>query len=321
MAKFLHSVMAQDEAVAANTTVTWNLGVNALSHILLTLRFLNLTTLTKATLANVCAMISKLEVLFRGQSILSLNGIDLFAYVSLVQAMPFNQENVVDTLNAARFATFIIPFGRRLFDPTECFPKVLKGELQLQLTTPAAYTNITTVTAQIETIELPEASPKQYVKATTLTKTPTATGEHDVDLPIGNILLGCLLFSTTVPTGTTFATSIDWLKLLVDNVESHYSRTNWESLHNQLMAQAGPVNAWAEKIHRENLAAAYTQNADTLPEEQVNSDIYQHSLLDLDPTRDGMYSLDTKGKARIHLRINAGDTGAIRVLPLELVRV
>ena len=321
MAKFTHSVLAQDESLAANTTVTWNLGVSALSHILLTLRFLNSTATTKATLANILAMISKLEVLFRGQSILSLNGADLFAYQSLVQAMPLNQENVVDTINAARFATFIIPFGRRLFDPAECFPKVLKGELQLQLTSPATYTNIVTVTTQVETVELLDASPKQYLKATTLSKTPSATGEHDVDLPIGNTLLGCLLFSTTVPTGTAFTTSIDWLKLLVDNVESHYSRTNWESLHNQLMALPSPLNAWAEKIHRENLAAAYTQNADSLPEEQVDSDIYRHSLLDLDPTRDGLYALDTKGKSRVHLRINAGDTALIRVVPVELVRV
>jgi len=41
--------------------------------------------------------------------------------------------------------------------------------------------------------------------------------------------------------------------------------------------------------------------------------------LDFDPMMDGMYVLDTAGASDIVARIYAGDTNAIRVLPLELI--
>lgn len=321
MADFIHSVLAQDETVAAGSVVTYNLPINPMSHILLTPRFLNLTANTKATLANILATISKLEVLFRGQAIISLSGRDLFAYTTLLTGNYITLENVINLVNAARFASIVIPFGHSTFNPSECFPKTMKGELQLQVTYAASFTNITTVTMQIETIELPGAAPKQYLKATTLTKTPTATGDHDVDLPIGNTLLGCVLFSTTIPATTAYTTSIDQVKLLVDNMEKLYSRSNWESLHSFFAVLTSPPNAWSEKIHMENINATYAQNADTNPEEQADTDLANYALLDCDPTRNGAYAIDTRGKSRVHLRITAGDTGLIRVVPIELVKV
>jgi len=47
----------------------------------------------------------------------------------------------------------------------------------------------------------------------------------------------------------------------------------------------------------------------------------QYALLDFDPLNDGSYLLDTAGRARVHLRINADVADAIRIIPTELIDV
>ncbi len=52
-----------------------------------------------------------------------------------------------------------------------------------------------------------------------------------------------------------------------------------------------------------------------------NDRALQHAYWDFDPLWDDEYLLNTVGASDIVARINAGDTNAIRVLPLELVGV
>ncbi len=61
----------------------------------------------------------------------------------------------------------------------------------------------------------------------------------------------------------------------------------------------------------------YTQNADTAAEEQDDSDISNYAYMDLDPTGDGTFAMDTKGLSDWALRIDAGDTNALRVIPVQ----
>lgn len=300
--KFINSVIVQDEAAAVDSVYTWDLPVSPLSHIVITHKCLNAAGV-EATKYEIENFIKKLEVLYKGASIVSLSGVELDTYDALLLRNLPILLNQVATASGVRALSLVVPFGRRLFDSKECFPGTKKGELQLQITTNSAAEtpNITGSMFQIETIELPDAKPSNYVRVTTLTKTPLAVGEHDVSLPIGNKYIGIQLHATTVPIGAVWTKSISWLKLMVNNVEYNYAKTNWESLHGMLLNKIG---------HRE----PYDLDAD-------HNHYMDAALLDFDPLGDDSYLLDSGPLAGLKLKIYADIANLILIHPIELVAV
>lgn len=323
MPKFLRQVLIQDETLAVSTLRTDDLPVNPLSMVLLTVKCLNNTvTLGDFSLANaILQQIAKVEILYKGSAILSGSLMDLARLSAYLLGYPPAQLSATYVDNTTRGITIPLLLGRRPFWQEECFPAVRRGELQLQITSAAAITGVDNMVIQAETVELLDAKPTRFLKATTITKTPTATGDHDVDLPIGNKIAQVQLFGTTVPTAASYNASIGQLRLLVDNVEQYYARTNWETLHNEMQRriQEGPQTSVHQ--HLENTAGAYAQNVQT---DDGNSNVGffdSYAYLDFDPLNDGQYLLETAGRARIHMRINADVADAIRVIPTELIEV
>lgn len=295
--QYNRSVIAQNTAIVASQVITLDLPVNPLSHLMLNLQGLNVTD--EATLAQILSRMSKIEVLHRGASIISMSGADLHAMNAIMLGNMPVLTNQIATDNATRNVTLILPFGRSLYNPKECFPATRKGELQLQVTFSATETEIDNLVLQVEAVELFGATPEQFLKITTLTKTPTATGDLDIDLPINNRIAGIGLFATTVPTSTATTKTINNVKLLADNKENMFSLANWESLHGEILNRVG---------HRED----YDGSAD-------NDDISKYALMDFSPKNVDDFLLDTKGFANLKLRVNAGDTNVLRLLVQELV--
>jgi len=322
MARFLRTVVHQDVALAAGAAPTEkNLGVNPISFLLFTIRAATLTVNVLPTLANLLGAVGNLEVLFKGTSIVAASLADHFRMCAALWGRWGIRENIDDDVNAVTFVTVPIPFSRIPYWNREAFPASRAGDVVLKVTPAATFPGITTVTMQVEQVELLDAVPQQFLKYTTFPKTPTIAGDHDVDLPLGNPIVGALLFGTTVPTGASFNASIGQVKLLVDNVENYYSQANWESLHNDFIIRATPE--WDIETLRilENLAAAYTQNVETGAPADLVRTHRQYAYLDFDPVRDDQYLLETEGRGRVHLRITADVADAIRVLPVELIRL
>jgi hypothetical protein len=297
--KRLRTVLVQDEAQAAGAAPTYDLPINPLSHILFSFKFLNKAA--EVSLAEVLAKISKINIARVGQTQLDVNMADLWAKNCIMFGREPIFTNKVATDNATRILTVILPFGRKLFNPDECFPKTPFGENKLTITTTSTETTMDGVIFQIETEELLDATPKQFLKITTMAKTPAATGEMDVELPIGNQLVDLILWATTVPTGTAWTATVDWVKMLRDNVEDHISKSNWECLHGDLLEKIGYLG---------DHGAAY--GADLLS---------LYGLVDFDPVGDGKFLFPTAGASSIKLRVNAGDTNPFRVVVSELVKV
>lgn len=321
--QFLRQVLVQDETLAASSQRTDDLPVNPLSMILLTVRALNDTgTLTDyVAVAGLLSYISRVEVLYQGSAVISQSLADLARLSALLLGRGPRQQNQNDDNNDVRGITVPILLGRKPYWARECFPAVRKGELQLQLTSTTAPTGLDTFSVQIETVELLGATPAHYLKATTISKTPSATGDHDVDLPIGNLLAGVLGFGTTAPTAASWNASLGQVRLLVDNVEAYYARANFESLNGELALRALGGGHADQHVHTSDLAAAYTQFQAT-DEQQQEADFFQnYAYLDLDPLANDEYMLETKGRARVHLRITADVADAIRIIPVELVEV
>jgi len=322
--KFLRQIIVQNETFAVSTTRTDDLPVNPLSVVLVTLRMLN-NNATVADFSSINAVlnqIAKLEILYKGSAIISGSFADLARlYGVLMRHVPM-QTKVSLTDNDMRTLTVPILLGRRPYDAAECFPAVRRGELQLQMTTAAAQTGVDTPVVQVETVEILEATPQRFLKATTISRTFPATGDNDVDLPIGNKLAGTLLFGTTAPTGAAVTATIGQLRLLVDNVESYYARTNWETLHNELSRYYQESVAGGAFQAEEHGAAANAAGDLLKTGEHGQTGFFNnYAYLDFDPLKDDSYLLDTAGHSRIHLRVNAGVADAMRAIPVELVDV
>lgn len=292
------TVVVEDQAQAAGAAPTFNLPINPLSHLIFSFKFLNKAA--EVLLPEILAKISKINIARGGQTSMDINLADLWAMNCIIFGHEPILTNKVATDNATRILTVILPFGRRLFDPNECMPATPYGDFKLTITTTATETTMDGVIFNIEAVELIGASPRQFLKMTTLSKTPAATGEMDVDIPIGNEIVNLLLWATTVPTGTAWTATFDWVKLLRDNVEEQIAKTFWENLHGDLLKKIGYVG---------DHGAAY--GADLLS---------LYGLVDFDPVGDSGLLIPTAGAADMTLRVNAGDVNPLRVIVSELVK-
>jgi len=317
--EFIHSVLAHDEAVAVSTVISYDLPVNPLSHILITLKHAQDKANDKLLFSNVLGIISRVEVLYKGSAVFSMSGADAFASGVLVAGFESWGMNNDGNDNDERALTLLVPMTRTLYSPDECFPRTTRGELILQITYAAAFTDIDVVRAQIETVELPTAAPQQFIKQTTLTKTPAAAGQVDIELPIGNEISELVLFGTTIPAANADLATIDKLEILVDNINRFYSESNIETIHCMAGRMRAAPGYHGYHVHRLT-AAAFAQWDDTSPAIPADHVLSNYLHLPFDIFRDGRYALQTLGKSDVVLRIDAGDTEPIRVIPVEIVQ-
>jgi hypothetical protein len=275
------------------------------------------------SLANLLANVARIEVLFRGSAIVSGSLVDVMMMNALmVGRFPYiiHQRDVV---NNALSVTIPIYLGRPGLMGAECFPATRRGELSLHRVFGSAFTRQVagTVTEQVETWEMLDSTPASFLKYVTLSKTFGITGDNDVDLPMGNPLLGVLLFGTTGFAATASAATWKQLRLMVDNVEYMYALTNWETLHGELNRLLPLNSELQDHLHTENLAAAYAADVATAKPAVQESILQNYGFLDFDPWDDGKYVVQTAGRGRVHLRATAGTADLARALPLEIVGV
>lgn len=319
MAQILRTTLINDETVAADGVEDYDLPVNPLSFIALTVKALNATLTDFRFISALLSMITNVRVAYRGASIIDGSLTDLAVLFSRLTGYAPFQGNVAEADNDVRHVTCFIPFGRKLYDPIECFPATRRGDLVMHLTRDIAVTGADGLILQAETVELLDATPERFVKATTTTKLFNATGDHDIELPIGNMLLGALLWGPITPTGASFNASWGSTRLMVDNVEQMVSATNWETLHGELMGKQGAMRNLMAHIHSVNAAGAGRE--DTLQQQEDFDLLNGYAFIDLDPMQDGSLALDTANAARVHLRTNTetASATALRALPVELV--
>lgn len=295
--QYRKTAIAQDVSFPISTTVTADMGVNPISHLIVTLRSLNVTD--EATLAELLARFGQITVTRFGETIFNMSAVDLQKHNSVMfRNMPI-VANQVATDNAVRYVSLIVPFSREIYNPAEGLPKTLRGELQVQVTSGSSDAATDNATLQIEQVEMLDASPKRFMKTTTLSQTMVSGVENNIALPIGNDYAGIVIFSTTVPTGTAFTTTADKMKLLIDNVENTIVTTQWESAHGELLNRIGQ-------------RAAYDASAD-------NDDVVNYAILDFSPRNTDDFLVQTKGKTQATLSITAGDANAVRAMISELV--
>lgn len=297
--KFLRSVLL-DAHTMATEVKSVDLPINPLSHLILTIEGTSATD--EATVKEILVFLNSIEVSHRGESIINMESEDLAALnLYLFGSAGFKGHDLFATSPYLSYS-LIIPFGRILYNPDECYPATRKGEFKLKFDTTVPTTSFTAGKISVETIELLDAEPTNHLKSTLLSvSAPGGTGNFDTEIPIGNKLLALIVGMTAFPLTTAFTFSVDDFKLLLDNVETQFASSKAPALLADKMFR---TNARVHEIAAQGLCTP---------------DFY--AWMDLDPTKNGEYAIDTAEYSSVKCRFTFGKNEAINVIPVELVSI
>jgi hypothetical protein len=320
MGRFLHSVVRPLAALTASADITpLDLPVNPLSLVLLRFRVTNVSPAAIGTYSawdDLIGQITNVNIKHLGEIIVGGSLRDLMGVNMVYQRVAPRPVHAIRTNGAIRDIVFPLCLGRAPYHPKSCFPPTTRGNLKLELTSGALGTGYSAVSLAVETVELIDATPEEYVKYTTNSGT-SVVGQFDAALPIGNKLLGILLFDTGLRTNTTNVTSWGALKVLKDNVEQMYAQTDIRTLAGMLHLNARDMfDGMLGHIHQINDGAALSSSDDA--EAVAGQGLDGYGYLDFDVTRDGEYALETAGAADLKIRGVGEEATAVRWLPLEL---
>jgi len=297
--EFIRSSLLRDHT-AATEVKKIDLPINPLSHLIFSLDCFNVAN--EATLAEIIGFINKLTVTKLGKTVLYAESEDLYGVNCYLYGRRPVLSGKVATVTNHQCLSLILPFGRRIFDPAECYPATKKGELTLTMDTTVPSGSADNGTLNIEAVELIGATPAHYLKTTMATVSkPNKLGDNDLDLPMGNDIIAIQIRMTTFPGAASHTFGVDLAKVLVNNQELGYSAARAQCL-------VGDLIHLFETQHG-NIAAQGTINPDNI--------VY----LDFDPRRNDEFLLETAGKSSVTLRMEMGVDEATYVTVLEKVAV
>ncbi|HJX61858.1 MAG TPA: hypothetical protein VJ578_04745 [Dehalococcoidia bacterium] len=285
---------------SATEIIEIDLPTNPLSHLILTVSGYQMTD--EATLAEILAFLNTVNVSDQGKTIINVQSEDLYALNCYLYKRHPVLTNNITTDNATRSLGLIIPFGRRVFDPTECYPARKKGDVTLYADMTALGTSIDNGIINIDCVQLPDAAPSHYLRSRTMTKPASGVlGDNDFPLPIGEEIVALQLRETTFPATSSHAYGVDKISIEVDEVEQYYSAATAECLIADGIFRHGgkPLNM-------------------LLQQQQLPTNIV---WVDFDPTGNGEYLLQTKGKSSVKAVLEMGVNEATYITVLERVAV
>lgn len=274
-----------------------DLPIDPISHLIITLDGYNATD--EATLAEILAFINNINVSKMGKTIFDLESEEIYALNCWITGKQPMLTGKLATDNYHRALSLVIPFGRKLYDPNECLPASKKGELTLTLDMTVPSTSMDNSLLNVECVSLPGASPKQRLKCThRAVSAPGATGESQIDIPIGNQIALIIARLTTFPTTSSHAFGINEFSILKNNKEHHFVATDSLAL---LADMAKYIANQGNTIAAQGLYA---------PDNTL--------FLDFDPDKDGKMLLDTKGLSSCIIEANYGVDEAQTISFVEL---
>lgn len=315
--RLLVSTRVPRKSVAADGIEQFDLPVNPLSVVLITLYPLNNTgTLTDfQRVMGISGAINRASITHRGASVFSMSGRDVVASNYWRHGLIPIDGNAANTNNERRAVTVPLILGRNAFDPTSCFPASRRGELVCDLDLDVADTGYDSFEYEVNTVEILEAEPSEYERKTTLSQT-MIVGDNDVQLPIGNDLRGVMCWGTTAFGGATPAPTLGRLSLFANNEQFMFNGLPFEVARTlTVLWGRQPPNEW----HSHNVDSGVTTSG---PYGEAYGDGWEnYCFLDLDPTRDDSYTLKTSDLTGLFLRVAAKTADAARFVTFERMSV
>jgi hypothetical protein len=321
MARYLRSIVQPNTDLVASASITpFDLPSNPLSCLLLRFEIDNTdptTDLIYSAIDNVIDQITAIRVMRKGELLVQGSLRDIMV-TNMVAFGCYPGWARLSSLNATiRSLVFPICLGKRMYDAKSCLPAVKRGDLRFEMDAGADGAGHTDINFSLSAIELIEADPTEYVKYTTNSRAAIA-GQYDALLPIGNPLMGIMLFDPGLQ--ATEAATYSWgdVKLLKDNVEQYYPTERIEVLASQMFCNRGGPPWWPGHFH-EKIAAVGAASRTTEAEQEESSGHHGYAYLDFDPLHDGTYMLVTAGASDLKIRAVGADTNTVRWLPIEVI--
>ena len=320
--RFLRSIVVDETTLAATGDIQpVDLPTNPLSFLVLTLsleRPAENVTAAHRIISDCFLGIGDVSVRHDGEQIIQGSLQDL-AVMSAMLTGYLPHGAFMAGVGQLQTMSFLIPFTRKPYWHEEAYPATSRGRFKFHMNVlDISPGSATAMNFQLEALELIEDNPTRYLKYTTLTRALAATGRQRVPLPLGNQVLGVLLFNPATEITATEQSAWAKVMLVKDNVQQYYVESNWESLRADVAMRApGFRMGWG---HEHNQAAADTVSGD---EAFIrNQPPAQYGYLDFDPLRDDSFALDTEGVSDLELDLNSDvSTGTARYLPVERVAV
>jgi hypothetical protein len=299
------------------------LPVNPLSHLILTLGLTKNVAAQVTDLGNlmmaIIGQITDVSIRHRGENIIQGRLDDLAVMSAMLTGQGPAVGEIAQADNEIQFVSILLPFGRKPYLHEEAFPATQRGNLRFFMTAGAISSLYDAAVWSLEAVELIEDNPTQFLKYTTQTRALAATGRQKIPLPIGNDLLGLLLFDPSDETDSTLSYAFGKVKILKDNVEQYFAESNWENLRESAERRAPGYKLMWGHIHAQ--AAADTETGEEA-NKVADRPPLQYGFMDFDPLKDSSYSLETAGASALDLDMNSDvSSGTVRVLPVELVKI
>jgi hypothetical protein len=320
--RYLHSMPLPTRDFPAGTLGPLDLPVNPLTLVLLSFELTNVAPaalLTYSAIDDLLTNVTGVIIKHKGENIISGTLRDLAYINARIFNRPLHWDRLAQTSAGIRRITVPLGFGRRAYDPKECFPATSRGNLTLELTRAANPAGFSDVNLIVETVELIEADPEKYLKYTPQATT-AVVGQFEQTLPIGNPYVALAFFDTALATLDTATSSWGQVKLLKDNVEQYFPLSDAQTLAAIDGVHGRHVDPeLASHVHQINDGAALSFSDD--PVIPVSQGFRGYFQMNFDPLGDGQYLLETTGAADIKLRATGTSATAVRVTPVELVSV
>jgi hypothetical protein len=324
MPRFLHSIAQPNTDLVASASITpFDLPVNPLSFLLLRFQITNVdpaAILTYSAIDDVITQITGVRILHKGEQIVAGSLRDLMVLNAVHQHAYPGWAGLDNVNDAVRSLVFPICLGRKMYDPLSCFPATTRGNLRFEMDAGADGAGYDDINFSVETVELIEAKPTEYLKYVRQARDSVA-GQFDARLPIGNPLLGILLFDTGLAGSSDEVLSWGTVKLLKDNVEQYYPLSDYETLAGMLKTQMGAAHAIIGGHQHLTSEGGGAELISDDMEQRVSTGDRGYAYLDFDPLRDGSYQLETEGAADLLIRGQGDEATAIRYYPIERVTV
>lgn len=296
MGVYLHELTVPERAFVAGDNGPFDLPVNPVSFIAVHIR--GDVGPAAPDFNQILGIIDSLVVLFKGTQIVAGNGEDLSRMLHHIWGNQINIENFNAVSPAQVALTLFIPFGRKPFWMEEAFPATRRGEFTISMQRAATTPNLSNVQFAIEAMQLLDAEPKQFLKQVTLSRA-ISTGDPDFELPIGNPLLGVLLFSPQALGNAPISQTVRRVKFLLDRVEFQVADAAFDVLRSVGQLRGSD---WNEYVGFPSIGRNY-------------------AYLDFDPFKDDAFMVPTEGRASVRLRFTSDVAGTVRMVPLELVKL
>lgn len=320
--KFLRSIVVDETLLAATGDIQpVDLPTNPLSFLVLTLSLERPdedATSAHRILSDCFLGIGDISVRHDGEQIIQGSLADLCMMAAcLTGYVPHGA--FMAGLGQLQTASFLIPFTRKPYWHEEAYPATSRGRFKFHMNVlDVSPGSATAMNWQLEACELIEDNPTRYLKYTTLTRALAATGRQRVPLPLGNQLLGVLLFSPATEITATEQSAWAKVQLVKDNVQQYYVESNWEALRADLAMRVPNPRLAFGHMHASDGTAVPT--GDELLD--LNRPPLQYGYLDFDPLKDDSYAVETEGVSDLELDMNSDvSTGSARYLPVERVAV